>query len=618
MISIVLTVLAFSAPELKRVAVVVGSNGAPAGRQQLRFAHHDAEQMADVLRGVGGFATDDVFLLRDPMPDELLRTLERAAVRAQPAGGGETLFVFYYSGHADTATLYPHGQALSMEHVKQRLEGSRATVRVGVLDACRGGGWTGAKSLVPDAPFEVPVALGLRSRGSVFLASSSGLEDAHESEALKGSFFTHYLVAGMRGAADASGDGAVTLGEAYRYAQALTVRDTAIAAAQPQHPSYEMHLQGRDDLTISEVRDAPSSMILEQEQGPLEVVHLGSGVIVLEVPAGTRSVRAALAPGRYLVRMRTGAGTLARTVELTAGLSVIIREADLRLVASKALAQKSAEPAPLRIDFPAAEPPIARPKRPIGRLGHASVSLGIVQTTDINGPYDRGIVFNAGMLGQPLNVVVGMHAAAHLRPTERLTLAVGTLAAAYRFGDEGKIEVSLAGGLWQLGFGQPSSHPADTGGSVYAVSGLSVDVRPWLIGTRLALVAGGGAQNITTIAPMRAPGPGEVFRFRGTDTWQVGGYVGVHLRLSRVQLSLTAFARGNPVYEGHVPRFELEREWAVGLGGGMFGLAALPVVRVIFGPRFFLDINGEIVLRGRVDGASPIGGRGLIGFTVLL
>ena len=42
----------------------------------------------------------------------------------------------------------------------------------------------------------------LAGEGVVFLTSSSANEDAHESDTLKGSFFTHYLVSGMLGAAD--------------------------------------------------------------------------------------------------------------------------------------------------------------------------------------------------------------------------------------------------------------------------------------------------------------------------------------------------------------------------------------------------------------------------------
>src|SRR5678816_1872501 len=116
----------------------------------------------------------------------------------------------YYSGHADAEALYPNGRPLSLGALKKRLDDGRMNVRIGLIDACRGGGWTGAKGLTaaPAFPVEWPVALD--NRGSVLIASSSGWEDAHESEALRGSFFTHHWNAGLRGAADLNGDATIT------------------------------------------------------------------------------------------------------------------------------------------------------------------------------------------------------------------------------------------------------------------------------------------------------------------------------------------------------------------------------------------------------------------------
>ena len=40
-------------------------------------------------------------------------------------------------------------------------------------------------------------------------------------------------------------EGAATLGEAFEYARERTIRDTARFAAETQHPSYDVHLRGR-------------------------------------------------------------------------------------------------------------------------------------------------------------------------------------------------------------------------------------------------------------------------------------------------------------------------------------------------------------------------------------
>ena len=76
------------------------------------------------------------------------------------------------------------------------------------------------------APFEQGLAL---------LTSSAANEDAQESDALKGSFFTHHFVSALLGAADADGDGKVTLEEALplrvRSDSAVEQRDVSGAAA---------------------------------------------------------------------------------------------------------------------------------------------------------------------------------------------------------------------------------------------------------------------------------------------------------------------------------------------------------------------------------------------------
>ncbi len=335
LVSVAALVLIAAAPDLpRRFAVVVGSNAPAPGRQRLRFAHRDAQEMAEVLIRTGEFPPSQVTLLLDPTPGAVLDALDASLSDASRVPQ-EALLLFYYSGHADTQALYPDSDPLSLALVRQRLESAKATVRVGIVDACRGGGWTQAKGVARDAPFEVRSPLELRSEGSALLSSSAGMESAHESELLGGSFFTHHLVAGLRGAADRNGDGEVTLGEAFAYARELTIRDSSLQAGDPQHPSYQMNLRGRSDLPLARVAASDTAMELRQSEGPLQVVQLTTGLIVLELPHGTRAVKVAVPPGRYLVRSRGSEGLRAREVSVEANLSVIVAEESLELVAYK-------------------------------------------------------------------------------------------------------------------------------------------------------------------------------------------------------------------------------------------------------------------------------------------
>ncbi len=319
---------AAAAAELQRVAIVVGANAAPTGRVRLRYAHEDARHVADALQAVAGFAAKDVKVLLDPEPEELLRALDQELAAAGKRRENTLLF-FYYSGHADDHSIFPRGLTLPFSALKARLEDPRATLRVGLLDSCRGGSWTGSKGLRKVEPFEIEGARELAEEGSVLIASSSGQENAHETEALKGSFFTHHWNAGLRGAADKGGDGLVTLTEAFEYARSLTIRDTALAGQLPQHPSFQMKLSGRRDFPMSALVRERTTLLFDQSVGPVEFVRLSDGLVVLESTPGARQLKLGLPVGSYLVRRRSPQGVWARVISLSPGKPGALRESEL-------------------------------------------------------------------------------------------------------------------------------------------------------------------------------------------------------------------------------------------------------------------------------------------------
>lgn len=325
--------------EARRFAVIVGANAGALGRPALRYAHADAQAMADVLREVGRFAADDVQVLLDPRPEELLSTLDTALALAAVEGRG-AMVLFYYSGHSDESSVYPSGKPLELKAIKARLDGASATVRVGIVDACHGGGWTGAKGLSATSSFAVPAPLLIESEGSVLIASSSGLENANEAQALGGSIFTHHLLAGMRGAADQDHDGVISASEVFAYARELTVRDSAVLTSTPQHPSFHVNLRGREDLSLTRVSRGKSVVVVRQQQGPLQLLQVSSGRHVAEIPGGERTVSLALPPGRYLALRQDRGRRFARAFELGASGRFELDEGTLLPAENLAVATK--------------------------------------------------------------------------------------------------------------------------------------------------------------------------------------------------------------------------------------------------------------------------------------
>jgi hypothetical protein len=328
-----------------RVAVVVGANAAPPGRAPLLFGHRDAEKVAAALVSVGGFPAADVEVLRDPSGPALLGALGRAVAKVE--GQPQSLLYFYYSGHSDERAVYPGGQAVALDKLRAVMDRARVSVRIGMVDACRGGAWTRAKGLSAEAPFAVQLPVSLDNEGSVLISSSSGLESAHESDQLQGSFFTHHFVIGLRGGADRDGDRQVTLTEAFDYAKERTIRDSLRVAREAQHPSYAVNLRGRRDLVLATVDVGPEGSTLElaQKRGPLELIHAGSGVSLLELPAGARQVRLAVPPGRYLIR-RLLPTPLVKEVRVDQGQITRVEEDELALVGSAQLSIKGSDAAP--------------------------------------------------------------------------------------------------------------------------------------------------------------------------------------------------------------------------------------------------------------------------------
>ncbi len=566
------------AEEVRRVAVLAGANGAAPGRRPLRYAHRDAQRMADVLARSGGFAAADVHVLLDPTPRALLTTLEQAQATLGPRG----VLVFYYSGHADAEALYPSGQPLALSQLKARLDGSAATVTLGIIDACRGGGWTQAKGLAPGPPFQVQVPLELASEGSILVSASSGLEAAHEAEALEGSFFTHHLVAGLSGAADQSGDGEVSVTEAFDYARALTVRDTALVPEGPQHPSFQTRLRGRQDLVLTRVGGG-STLLLEQRDGPLELISLPSGARVLELVQGPRAVTLSVPPGRYLVvrRATVGGGGAAREVTVSGGQPARVTEESLLGVGSRALAAKG--PGGVLVSQ-ASTVPKHRLELRLGAGVTHSDSLAAMRVPGWFDPYlgTSTKSFEYEYIGREQLTAPATQLSAILGLSDRLQVSLPALAVAYRLGEVGATEwIPWAGALrWQL----------TTQDFSYQV-GAGVDARHWL-GLERSLNFGlrtksGGAVRF-----------GQQQRL-SPDTWIAEVVVGYsHTLGERVTLNLCAAAALNVTYQGRLPRSGAaldEQGFGVALGSVLErGLRPLPLVSVQLTDELTVDLYASI------------------------
>ncbi|HJN72522.1 MAG TPA: caspase family protein [Myxococcota bacterium] len=284
--------------EVGRRALLVGANDGGIDLPALRYTQNDVARMEDVLVELGGFEPEDIVVLQGPDGATLAVELQRMQYDSV---AGEDIFLFYYSGHADARGLRLGDDVYPFEELREDFARTDADVKLGILDACRSGQITQAKGAVVVDPF---LADSLDAQGVAWITASSGDELAQESRSLRGSFFTHHLVSGMRGAAD-NGDGVVSLSEAYSYAYAQTVERTSAAGA-TQHPEYDFQIAGKGDLALTTLSKATSHVTLSAGYGG-EIAILRDGLLVAEVDKPVdQEMTLALQPGTYTLRRREG------------------------------------------------------------------------------------------------------------------------------------------------------------------------------------------------------------------------------------------------------------------------------------------------------------------------
>jgi hypothetical protein len=310
----------------RRFALVVGANQGGRERAELRYAQRDARAIASVLEQLGGVERGDRVLLLEPSPEQLglaLVQLEQRS-RAARASGQRTELLFYYSGHSDETGLLLGEDRYPYRALRDGLASVGTSVHVGVLDSCASGALTRLKGGTRRAPFLLDHSNAVQ--GHAFLTSSSADEGAQESDRVGASFFTHYLVSGLRGAADFSGDGRVTLNEAYRFAFDETLARTADTHAGPQHAAYDIQLVGTGDLVMTDLRQPAAALHLpKQLSGRLYLRDLrGNLVVELNKPGG-RVVELALDAQGYQILLDQD-GQLSRAgVELTANTTTVLK-----------------------------------------------------------------------------------------------------------------------------------------------------------------------------------------------------------------------------------------------------------------------------------------------------
>jgi hypothetical protein len=336
---------------LQRYTLIVGANFGGADRPVLKYGVSDAERFARVMVDLGGVRPEHNTILKQPKLRELIDGLDLLTRRVTDAarlagpGAARTEVIVYYSGHADEKGLLLGEDRFSYVSLRDRLDRIPADVRIAVLDACASGAFTRIKGGKARPPFLVDQST--RMRGHAFLTSSAATEVAQESDRIRASYFTHYLVSGLRGAADLSGDGRITLNEAYQFAFSETLGRTVDSKGGAQHPSYDINMTGTGDVVMTDVRQLSATLVLGKEvEGRFFVRNAAQDLIVEVYKPYGRTISLGVEPGTYEVRVEVEKAALLAKVSVADGGQAIVDRQQFNPTAVEATrARGAAQPA---------------------------------------------------------------------------------------------------------------------------------------------------------------------------------------------------------------------------------------------------------------------------------
>ena len=293
-------------PVANRFAVLISANTGADNEQPLHYAALDAARLGDLLERYGDFPAHHVWILHEPIPQDVTLTLMQidALRRSEGLPADNSFLLVYYAGHADASAMHLGKAKLMWPELIAATRRSGVKDRVLVVDACRSG--SVADGGVAEHHLEQvsqPENLGSLA---IFSAVSAD-ERSRESAELGGALFTHHLLAALQGAGDINGDGKVSLYEALAYSSARTAPGHETPVGGAETASHRYRLVGHGDTILTTPSAVPS----------LATLHLA-------------------APGTYVIRRDSATGTLAmqavvnaavRTLWLPAGRYFIERRA---------------------------------------------------------------------------------------------------------------------------------------------------------------------------------------------------------------------------------------------------------------------------------------------------
>lgn len=312
--------LAESKIEIRRFGVFVGANNGGPKRTILRYAVSDARSIAKVFKEMGGVDNNNMLLLIEPDKKRLIKAISDTHNKIKKINNKyyRREFIFYYSGHSDEEGILLGKEKYYYKKLRKLIKNIPSDMSIVILDSCASGAFTRIKGGKKRPPFLADSSINMK--GYAFLTSSSSDEVSQESEKLQGSFFTHYMVSGLRGAADTSQDRRITLNEVYQYAYHETLAKTEKTMSGVQHPNYDIQIKGSGDVVMTDIRETSAGLKFKKNTAGKFFIRDNNNKLIAEVnkPKG-RFIEIGLAEGSYKVSLEKNNKYYAGKINLANG-----------------------------------------------------------------------------------------------------------------------------------------------------------------------------------------------------------------------------------------------------------------------------------------------------------
>ena len=290
---------------VEKIAVVIGNNIGLPEETPLRFAGLDAQRFYKTLIELSGIKPVRTYLLVNKdigMVEDLFKEVAGRAKEIK-LQGNDVEFIVYFSGHGSDDAIHINGQKYPFQSLKDFFKGLDADLKILIVDACFSGALLDSKGGHSISNGTVRFNDDLDARGSIILTSSSAGEFSHESRDLQGSLFTHFLLSGMRGAADYDGDRKISLWECYQFARLNTLKEGIRTRDLQQNPGYDFDVRGKTNIILSNLDDGEAWLKLRGcPAGKYRILDLRTNEVICEANISVNdSLDLALPRNPYLI-----------------------------------------------------------------------------------------------------------------------------------------------------------------------------------------------------------------------------------------------------------------------------------------------------------------------------